>query len=219
MKFINEKAKEEAKAKSSDQIHNVRQKIKKWSDRKVFGGYYKKAEPIRKEGEEWTDDEGKTWTVKNGVKQTISRHQDAKIPWWCPKCGRTLNHKIHEKFYILKGACHDCWIAYEGKMRVDGVYPAYERRMLRANERSWIADIIAQHLDYIENQQDMELHFRDGRWEVLADKSEFGEVKEKLRHDIQFMHDRLEFIQREEDDDKQNQIELEEWEEQNPWSG
>ena len=217
MSYINHAAKEEAQRQSRDQIGAVQEKLKKWADKVVVGGFYKKAEEAREEGEVWKDVDGKEWTVKHGIKQNVTRLQDAKMPWWCPSCGRVMNHKIHEKFYWLKSACHDCWIKYEGQMRIEGVYSAYERRMLRANERAWIADIISQHLDYIQNQNDMELHFMDGRWEVLAHASEFDQVKEKLQNDIQFMYDRLEVIEKEEIEDAEHISELENWERENPW--
>ena len=218
MEYINKEAKAEAKRRSTEQIGAVQDRLKKWANKVVVGGFYKSEGKEYKEGDVWEDSDGKKWTVKNGVKQSISKLQDAKMPWWCPSCGRTMNHKIHEKFYLIKGACHDCWVKYEGKMRIDRVYPAYERKMLRANERAWITDIIEQHLNYIKNQGDMQIHFMDGRWEVLADSSEFDEIKEKLQKDIQFMYERLQVLEQEEEDDQEEQKLLEEWQVDNPWN-
>jgi hypothetical protein len=216
--YIREDAKRDAKMQSLEQIGAVQQKVKKWADKIQVGGFYKKAEAARKEGEVWEED-GKKWTVRGGIKQSISNLERARLPHWCPKCGKNMNGKLNEKFYWLKGTCHDCWSSYETKMRLAGVYGAYERRMLRANERSWIADVIAQHLDYIENQNDMEIHFMDGRWEVLAKASEFDEVKEKLQKDIQFMYDRLSVIEEEEIKDVENYKNLEAWQAEHPWAG
>jgi hypothetical protein len=219
MEYINYDAKVEARKQTDNQIEHVRSLVKSWANKVVVGGFYKKEDIVREEGDVWQDADGRSWTKLNGIIQQVSKTQHAKTPWWCPKCERTLNNDIHVKFYWLRGACLDCWSSYETKMKLAKVYDAFERRTLRNNERAWIADIISQHLDYIENQGDMEIHFMDGRWEVLAHSSNFDEMKEKLQADIQFMYDRLMVITNEETLDADEQQRLTEWEIRNPWGG
>jgi ribosomal protein L33 len=50
---------------------------------------YKKPDIIRKEGEVWEED-GRTWTIKKGIKQNITKLDKAKkayiTPLFCPNC-------------------------------------------------------------------------------------------------------------------------------------
>ena len=82
------KKKEFAKVqkKISDQMN-------RYADKIIVGQYTGEKEPKRKEGEFWKDRDGKQWTLKGGVKQSISPLQDAKTPWWCPKCEK-IEHRI-----------------------------------------------------------------------------------------------------------------------------
>jgi acetyl-CoA carboxylase beta subunit len=53
-------------------------------------GYNKKTEDY-KEGDIWTEGR-KTWTIKNGIKQTVSKldvvKKEVHIPLCCPNCGK-----------------------------------------------------------------------------------------------------------------------------------
>lgn len=216
--YISKEAKIEQKIRMEQQVSSVRDKVGKWANTMVFGGYYKGSPEEYNEGDVWEDNDGKKWTVKNGIKQSVTKLRGAKTPWWCPKCGRSLNAKIHEKFYNLRGTCHDCVVTYEGKMRIDGVWEAYERRVMLLNEQSWLNDKIAELNDYIVNFKTPQLHFSDGRWEELATKSMFNEEFDRIRSDIQFYKDRLKQIEIDKLEDSVNQEKLIEWEKLNPWT-
>ena len=80
--------------------------FKKYADKVVVSQYTPKHHAEgRQEGERWKDADGKEWEMKNGIPQSISKLQDAKTPWWCPRCGRPLNSPLHEKMYFKKGFC------------------------------------------------------------------------------------------------------------------
>ena len=64
----------------------INEKMNKYADRIIVSQYTGQKGPNRKEGEVWHDNEGKKWTLKKGIKQSISPLQDAKPPWWCPVC-------------------------------------------------------------------------------------------------------------------------------------
>ncbi len=54
---------------------------------------YSKAQIERKEGDVW-EESGKKWTIKNGIKQTVTRFDKLKesinLPLTCPKCGKAI---------------------------------------------------------------------------------------------------------------------------------
>lgn len=215
--YISKEAKEEQKRRMNDQVGAVRDKLSKWSNTMVFGGYYKTSEPDKVEGDVWEDSDGKRWTIKDGIKQSITKLQSAKTPWWCPKCGGSLHHKLHDKFYRLRGACHDCVVKYEGKMRVEGVWEAYERRTLRRNEIAWINDRISESTDYIRTFKTPQIHFENGGWEEIAPIEIFQTEFAKILDDVEFLKERLKEIDRVEKEDEEAQTKLLEWESKNPW--
>jgi len=217
MEYFKPGAKDEQRKKVHSQMSVVREKVKKWADKVVVGGFNEKHEIVRKEGDVWEDD-GKTWTVKHGVKQTIRKNQSAVTPWWCPKCGKTLTSKLDSKLYTLRGACHDCVVVYEGKMRVDGVWDAYERHHVRRNEIAFLTSKISEIEDYIRTFKEPQLHFSDGRWEKIATKDMFEEQFNEYRKDIAHILLKIASILKEEEADADKYREFEEWESKNSWT-
>ena len=65
---------------------------------------YKKETKEYKEGDIWTEGK-KTWTIKNGIKQTVSKLDKIKeqvfTPLCCPKCNRVMKHHLHKSSYIV----------------------------------------------------------------------------------------------------------------------
>lgn len=214
---VREELRASRKAEGAQQIRSAQEKLKKWADKVVVGQYGGAPEEEHKEGDVWEDSDGKKWTIKNGIKQTIRKNQGAITPFWCPRCGGSLSHWLQMKFYKLRGACHDCWVKYETKMRIAEVYFAFERREMRKNERDWLKDAITERLEYIENFKNPQLHFQDGRWEELATKQFFEAAFDKIRADVAFLRDRQAQLEKEEEEDAIEQAKLSEWEQANPW--
>jgi hypothetical protein len=171
-------------------------KVQKF-DRPIVG-WRPDAEPTRKEGEKWFDIEGKAWTVKNGIKQSISKLQEAKTPWWCPKCDKSMSHRLDDKFYRLYSQCYDCTIKEHTQMRIDGTWEAFEKKMLRENEKSYLRDMISERKEYIRTFRTPQIHFENGGWEELAKIEHFAELFESLQRDIQACEDRLAVLETEE---------------------
>lgn len=97
-----------------------------------------------KEGDVWTED-GKDWTIEDGVKISYSKLQKArdviKIPLACPKCGKPLNTRYDRKVYPIHGMCFDCVTKFEDDLRRAGIYDKYEREMMRGNILGFIAEL------------------------------------------------------------------------------
>jgi len=185
--------------KVSQMIKGVSSKLKKW-DRPIFG-YTPEPEVKRKDGEVWEDDDGKTWTMKNGVKQSISKLQSAKMPWWCPKCSRSMSHKLDTKFYRLYNQCYDCTITQHSKMMVDGVWEEFEKNTIRANEKAFLQDMIVERQEYIRTFTVPQAHYTNGTWELLAKKAHFTLMFAEIEKDIQFCKNRLLQIEKEEEEE------------------
>lgn len=217
-KYIKISDEERANIKKSagEQIKSVQDKLAKWADKIVVG--YTPPIQSHKEGEIWIEND-KEWTIKNGIKQTIGKldYSKARVPFWCPRCGTPLTHKLHEKFYLLRGACHNCVVGWEGKMRLDGVWNAYELRTMRNNEKSWLHDQIAKNEDYERTFKNPQIHFENGGWQELATKTQFQSKFDEMHKDIMFMKGRLAQIEKEESADEENYKILDKWLVQHPW--
>lgn len=129
----------------SNPINDVRRKINeimKKTDEKIVVGWRPGIDKERKEGEVWKDREGREWTMKNGIKQTVSHLDSARIPLFCPHCERVMNHRFDTKFWNLRGKCYECVIKDETEMRRTGEWKEYEEKLVRANFRSALVDRI-----------------------------------------------------------------------------
>ena len=76
--------------KSKD-VERVRNLVKKdFSAKTTTGVGYEKQYEIHNEGDVW-EESGRTWTIKDGIKQNITKLDAAKkamqMPLKCPKCG------------------------------------------------------------------------------------------------------------------------------------
>ena len=142
--------------KQSD-VQRVRNLVNKdfTSSTKQQAGYQKTIEH-HEEGEIW-EAEGKSWTIKNGLKQNITKLDTAKkasrMPLTCPNCGGPLRHHLAKKMYRIHGFCFDpCTVDYEHALRVTGLYEEYEKKMLRGNAKEYVDDIERWILDSVEDQ-------------------------------------------------------------------
>lgn len=186
----------EMQAKLEDIRKSIGSKMKTWSDR-LHVSMYHKPNVKRFEGESWEED-GHTWTIKNGIRQTVSKIDNIRMPIWCPKCNKPMNHRFDRKFYYLRNHCFDCNVDWENTMRINGTWEEFEKRMLKENEKSYLKDKIEEHIDYMRTFKEPQLHFEDGRWETLASKNDFKELFETLENDIEIMLNRLDNINQEE---------------------
>ncbi len=130
--------------KQSD-VQRVRNLVNKdfTSSTKQQSGY-KKAVEHHKEGDVW-EENGKNWTIKNGLKQNITKLDTAKkanrMPLTCPKCSGPMRHHLHKKMYRIHGFCFDCTIDYEASLREAGLYEQYEKQMLQNNMNGFLKDL------------------------------------------------------------------------------
>ena len=106
---------------------------------------YKKVLARHKEGDIWQEN-GKEWTIKNGIKQSITKLDVAKkalrLPLRCPNCGGPMKHHLAKKMYKIHGFCFDpCTVEMEAKLRTAGLYDQYEKRMMQGNMKTFIKDV------------------------------------------------------------------------------
>ena len=80
---------------------------------------YKKKRIDYKEGDVWKEN-GKTWTIKDGIKQTISKLDAIKkevfMPLCCPKCSKIMKGQLDKPNYKVHKMCFNCVIEFEHKL-------------------------------------------------------------------------------------------------------
>ena len=145
---------------------------------------YNKKEEDHKEGDIWIENK-KTWTIKNGIKQTISKLDTIKkevfMPLCCPKCSKVMKKRSDKPHYRIHKKCYDCVIDFEGKLRVKGTYDHYIKSLKAKNSLELLDELESTLLDTINISNDNFVS-EDGvveRWVGGIDKEKITkEIKE-----------------------------------------
>ena len=90
-------------------------------------GYTKKYEHY-KEGDVWEED-GRKWTIKNGLKQNITKMDKfkkiGKMPLFCPECNTLMKKELDKKVFPAYQKCFDCIVDYEAQLAKEGKSEEY----------------------------------------------------------------------------------------------
>ena len=145
---------------------------------------YQKAYVAHQEGDIW-EENGKQWTIKNGIKQNVTKLDEAKqllrTPLRCPKCGGPMKHWLAKKMHKIHGFCFDpCTVEFEANLQKAGLYEAYEKKMMSGNIASFAKDIEAWVLESI--NQDSKSVTEDGTIEDWGGMS--NDYKSKIIKDL-----------------------------------
>jgi bacterioferritin-associated ferredoxin len=118
---------------------------KKFGDKTVTQTGYTKQTVKHEEGDVW-EENGKQWTIKNGIKQNITRFDEIKklltLPITCPKCDKHMtNHPINKKMWPIHGMCFDCVIKMETELKRDGKWDEYQRNITKSSTKLLIKEM------------------------------------------------------------------------------
>jgi hypothetical protein len=106
---------------------------------------YSKAYIDHKEGDVWEED-GKKWTLKNGIKQTVTRFDSLKkainLPISCPNCSKGMKTTtLNKKMWPIHKMCFDCVITMETELKRTGGYEEYVRNITNRGVKTYIKDL------------------------------------------------------------------------------
>jgi len=118
--------------KKSD-VERMRNLLKgKYGEKTRSSVGFSKKEEFHKEGDVWETD-GRTWTIKNGIKQNVTKLDKAKkayvMPLLCPNCNRVMRKKMDKQFYNIHTMCFDCVVDMEHELKKQGKFEAYENKI------------------------------------------------------------------------------------------
>ncbi len=103
------------------------------------------------EGDVWTE-RGKLWTIKNGIKRTVSKMDEARkqlsTPLACPNCNKSMNHYLDEKMWAIHKTCFNCVIDAEHLIMKAGKWAEYEKAKITANAEGFLKDLVSYMEEY-----------------------------------------------------------------------
>ena len=104
----------------------------------------KKSFISHKEGDTW-EESGKTWTIKNGVKKTVTKmdafRKQIIIPIACPKCSMKLQSPVHKWAWNTYRMCFNCVVDMEHEIQKAGKIEEYTKALYKANMESFYGDL------------------------------------------------------------------------------
>ena len=153
---------------------------------------YKKEEEDRKEGDTWEEDD-RTWTIKNGIKQNISKLQKArelnKIPLFCPECSEVMNHRYDKEFFTINRRCFNCQVKFETTLKASGEWEEYQKKIHNSeidntiqNYEMWVDDLINSSNDgFVSESGEVEKWSKSSSSSIVKQKEEAIKYLENLK--------------------------------------
>jgi len=137
---------------SQKDVQRVRNLVQgKYGDKTQQSIGYTKKEEFHSEGDIWEED-GRKWTIKDGIKQNITKLDKAKkahvMPIFCPNCKTVMKKRFDKDYYNVHKKCFDCVIDFEHDLRKAGLYEEYEKNIRNADIDGFIKDFKA----YVEDE-------------------------------------------------------------------
>lgn len=164
--------KKQFKEKDVNRLRNLI--TKKYGDKTQSLVGYNNITKKYKEGEIW-EENNKTWTIKEGIKQRVTKLDALKkeilYPLFCPKCNSNMNSIQDKEMFQSYGTCFECVIKLETQLRIEGKYDDYIKlirlKTLLSYENDWkqyILEEISQNSSFFTEQGDIE------NWNNCIDK-------------------------------------------------
>ena len=154
---------------------------------------YSKQQQDYQEGDVW-EENGKQWTIKNGIKQTVTRFDELKkiinLPLACPNCGKAIkSNSLNKKMWAIHGKCFDCVISYETELKRQGKFEEYANSLVTGGVKQYIRDLEDALLD-LPNDQNETFVTEQGDVEKWAGKGlDINKLAEEVQEHIQKLKD------------------------------
>ena len=130
---------------SKSDVQRVRNLVQgKYGDKTTQSVGYSKKQEFHKEGDIWEEDE-RTWTIKDGIKQNITKLDKAKkahvMPMFCPSCKNMMKKTFDKAYYLIHQKCFDCVIKMESEIKREGKWEEYESGVMNDNKNAMLDDL------------------------------------------------------------------------------
>ncbi len=153
-------------------------------------GYTKKYEHYV-EGDVW-EENGKKWTIKNGLKQNITKMDKfkkmGKTPLFCPECNTLMKKELDKKVFPAYQKCFDCVIDYEAELQKQGKSEEYFKGLRNNHIESTIKGYKSFMKDQIDSLNSND-HFVTEAGDIESWKGGIDpeELKQQLQEGLEFL--------------------------------
>jgi hypothetical protein len=163
-------------------------------------GYTPKQEKKRKEGEVWTDGDGKEWIQLGSTKISKVLHDTKEMTrQLCSSCKMDIywgGTHLDEKFFNKTGKCYNCVIEEETKMRLDGTFEKYEQTKVIKSQKSFLEELklkVEESLAWLKNKDNVLKYMNeDGsydKWDDVSRDKFIEEAEQDLKNITQSIED------------------------------
>jgi hypothetical protein len=183
----------EFKSKDVQRMRNLI--TKNYNDKTTTQVGYTKTQEDHQEGDIW-EENGKKWTIKNGIKQTVTRFDKLKqsilLPLTCPNCKKPFkSFHANKIMWSVHKMCLDCVIDMEHQLKKEGKYEEYTKDMIKKGINEHIREMEGLMLEIALDSSDESFVTEAGDIETWKGK---GIDKKQILGDIQEYIDKLKNI-------------------------
>lgn len=147
----------------------------------------------RVEGDVW-EEKGKTWTIKDGIKQTVTKFTETRksflTPLSCPDCGKSMKSHWDAKFWKTHKTCWDCVIKVEHEIRTQGKWKEYEQAKMSANAAAFLKEVKSTLKDYANTSKEDTFVTEKGKVEKWSNPDN-KVIREYIDKEIEKLEDRV----------------------------
>jgi hypothetical protein len=178
-------------------VNRLRNLVKgKHADKsQVSVGFSKGEEIHHTEGDTWTEGD-KTWTIKDGIKQNVTKLDKAReavnFPIFCPSCKKPMKPYLDKKWFNMYKRCFNCQIDFETDLRAKGLWGEYQTFLYNSDVEGlikefeiWINEEIEHNeiQSYITEAGDVEKWTGSVKNKLLESKEETIKYLQSLKKD------------------------------------
>lgn len=146
-----------------------------------------------KEGDIWTE-QGKTWTIQNGIKRTVNKldavRKQQLVPLCCPQCGGTMKGSVNQIMWNIHRMCINCVVDMEHRILTKGEWDSYQKNKVLANANAFCKDMEGALQDYLNSSVSQARVTENGIVERWRDPSKVG-LQQIADEEIRQLRDKI----------------------------
>ena len=105
--------------------------------------------------------------------------KEARMPWFCPNCKKTMKKRLDNKMWLLYNHCFDCQIDFENQLRIKGEYEEWENSKVKRNQKAYLEYLLVS----LEEWRNTKIEFQEqvGVQDIEIEKEKWIQSQEKTK--------------------------------------
>ena len=136
---------------------------------------------VHKEGDVW-EENGKMWTIEDGLITSYKKFETSVVPLYCPKCKKYMKHELDEKTYELHKHCYNCQSEFETTLKIEGRFEEYNRLITNGNIDDLLERLEIEKQDFLANIDSKNKIFNSDGVIVETDNSDWLNIDRVLKN-------------------------------------